>query len=178
MTPSLQSVSFWIGWKSTAEAGFPPRIPVSGMEHLWSQAGATGGKWERPKTAQIGPAWQPVATHGNGFGAHGKEGVDGSSRQRALQRASKDPFSLVGKRAPVALGLMILSPEPVPKNAPLLGLGSTKRFRSHGAPLWTRGARAVRTTFQESDESAGAPASERAASGRERLARPRHTLRT
>jgi len=34
------------------------------MEHLWSQAGATGGN------------------HGNGFGAHGKEGVNGISLTR------------------------------------------------------------------------------------------------
>src|SRR6266446_1313973 len=52
------------------------------MEHLWSQAGATSGN-----RSQMGPPRkrlkqadrQPVATHGNGFGAHGKEGVDGSS---------------------------------------------------------------------------------------------------
>ena len=29
------------------------------------------------KTAQTS-RWQPVATHGNRFAAHGKEGVDGS----------------------------------------------------------------------------------------------------
>src|SRR5229473_8387796 len=52
------------------------------MEHLWSPAGATGGnQWQmehhrkRLKQADL----QPVATHGNRFGAHGKEGVDGSS---------------------------------------------------------------------------------------------------
>ena len=52
------------------------------MEHLWSQAGATGRnpsqtahRQERLKQADP----QPVATHGNGFGAHGKEGVDSVS---------------------------------------------------------------------------------------------------
>jgi hypothetical protein len=34
-----------------------------------------GGPRKRLKQADR----QPVATHGNGFGAHGKEGVDGSS---------------------------------------------------------------------------------------------------
>ena len=52
------------------------------MEHLWSPAGATGGNlWQmehpRKPFKQADP--QPVATHGNRFGAHGKEGVDGSS---------------------------------------------------------------------------------------------------
>jgi len=52
------------------------------MEHLWSPAGATGGnRWQmgqpRKPLKQADP--QPVATHGNRSGAHGKEGVDGSS---------------------------------------------------------------------------------------------------
>jgi hypothetical protein len=52
------------------------------MEHLWSPAGATGGnRWQmegpRKPLKQADP--QPVATHGNRFAAHGKEGVDGSS---------------------------------------------------------------------------------------------------
>jgi hypothetical protein len=56
--------------------------PPRNMEHLWSQAGATGGNWwqiglsgKRLKQADS----QPVATHRNGSGAHGKEGVNGSS---------------------------------------------------------------------------------------------------
>jgi hypothetical protein len=52
------------------------------MERLWSQAGATSGnRWQRgqahKRLKQADP--QPVATHGNRFGAHGKEGVNGSS---------------------------------------------------------------------------------------------------
>src|SRR5258706_16399115 len=47
------------------------------MEHLWSPAGATGGnRWQmgppQKPLKQADP--QPVATHGNPFGAHGKEG--------------------------------------------------------------------------------------------------------
>jgi hypothetical protein len=52
------------------------------MEHLWSRAGATGGKraqieWpqerlEQAKTVAVGCDRLPI-------GAHGKEGVDGSS---------------------------------------------------------------------------------------------------
>jgi hypothetical protein len=52
------------------------------MEHLWSPAGATGGnRWQmgepRKRLKQADP--QPVATHGNRFAAHGKEGVDGQT---------------------------------------------------------------------------------------------------
>jgi hypothetical protein len=52
------------------------------MERLWSPAGATGGnRWQtehpRKPIKQANP--QPVATYGNGFGAHGKEGINGSS---------------------------------------------------------------------------------------------------
>src|SRR5579862_2622045 len=59
------------------------------MEHLWSQAGATGGnQWQmgqpRKSLKQADP--QPVATHGNGFGAHGKEGVDGSSPSEGFRK--------------------------------------------------------------------------------------------
>jgi len=48
------------------------------MEHLWSQAGATGGnrsQIEGPRKRLKQADRQPVATHGNGFGAHGKEDV-------------------------------------------------------------------------------------------------------
>src|SRR6266851_8623918 len=46
------------------------------MEHLWSPAGATGGnRWqiEHPQKPLKQADPQPVATHGNRFGAHGKE---------------------------------------------------------------------------------------------------------
>jgi hypothetical protein len=66
----------------TPESLWPSAIPGEAMEHLWSPAGATGGnRWQmadpRKPLKQAYP--QPVATHGNRFGAHGKEGVDGSS---------------------------------------------------------------------------------------------------
>jgi hypothetical protein len=62
------------------------------MEHLWSPAGATSGN-----RSQVGRARkrlkqadrQRVATHGNGFGAHGKEGVDGSSPSEGLSGTRK-----------------------------------------------------------------------------------------
>src|SRR5712671_2699706 len=57
------------------------------MEHLWSPAGATGGnRWqmEHPEKPLKQADPQPVATHGNRFGAHGKEGVDGSSPSEGL----------------------------------------------------------------------------------------------
>jgi hypothetical protein len=61
------------------------------MEHLWSPAGATGGnRWQMGDPGkplkQADP--QPVATHGNHFGAHGKEGVNGSS---PLEGSAKAP---------------------------------------------------------------------------------------
>ena len=48
------------------------------MEHLWSPAGATGGnRWQmrHPQKPVKQADQQPVATHGNRFGAHGKEHV-------------------------------------------------------------------------------------------------------
>jgi hypothetical protein len=60
------------------EGLYPSGIPAKTMERLWSQVGATGGNrsqmgspLKRLKQADR----QPVATHGNRFGAHGKEGV-------------------------------------------------------------------------------------------------------
>jgi hypothetical protein len=52
------------------------------MEHLWSRAGAISGNGWQTRSAQerlkhADP--QPVATDCNRFGAHGKEGVNGSS---------------------------------------------------------------------------------------------------
>jgi hypothetical protein len=57
------------------------------MEHLWSPAGATGGnQWQmghaRKPLKQADP--QPLATNGNRFAAHGKEGVNGSSPSEGL----------------------------------------------------------------------------------------------
>jgi hypothetical protein len=71
------------------------------MEHLWSPAGATGGnRWQmgRPRKPLKQADRQPVATHGNRFAAHGKEGVDGSSPSEGLygnhEVAAKDGFSV------------------------------------------------------------------------------------
>ena len=51
------------------------RFPVKG----WSICGArraqpvaTGGKWNGPENGSNRPIRKPVATHGNGSGAHGK----------------------------------------------------------------------------------------------------------
>jgi hypothetical protein len=66
------------------------------MEHLWSPAGATGGnQWQmgraRKPLKQADP--QPVATHGNRFAAHGKEGVDGSSPSEGSAKAPHVAFA-------------------------------------------------------------------------------------
>src|SRR5712691_848763 len=96
------------------------RFPANGMEHLWSPAGATGGnRWQmgrdRKPLKQADP--QPVATHGNRFAAHGKEGSTVRVRQRASRKASKWPFSLVQQHWIVAVRLIDLSPKPVPNIA-------------------------------------------------------------
>jgi hypothetical protein len=65
------------------------------MERLWSLAGATGGN-----RSQMGDSEkrlkqadrQPVATHGNRFGAHGKEGVDGSSPSEGFTKGQQMAF--------------------------------------------------------------------------------------
>jgi hypothetical protein len=67
------------------------------MEHLWSQAGATDGNrgqmgHPREPLKQADP--QPVATHGNGSGAHGKEGVDGSSPSEGSKVPANRDFLL------------------------------------------------------------------------------------
>jgi hypothetical protein len=41
---------------------------------------------------------QPVATHGNGFGAHGKEGVDGSSPSEGFRKFLLSDSFLVQSR--------------------------------------------------------------------------------
>src|SRR6266699_2106364 len=61
------------------------------MERLWSQAGATGGKWGALENRSNGPIPQPVATHGNGSPAHGNEGGRGASPLRATRSAGHVP---------------------------------------------------------------------------------------
>ena len=71
-------------------------LPISdlskGMERLWSLAGATGGnrgQMGRPRKPLKQADPQPVATHGNLFGAHGKEGATvrvGHSADHRLDR--------------------------------------------------------------------------------------------
>jgi hypothetical protein len=68
------------------------------MERLWSRAGATGGSgWQmreaRKRLKQGDP--QPVATHGNRFAAHGKEGVDGSSPSEGSKSPANREFSVL-----------------------------------------------------------------------------------
>jgi len=65
------------------------------MEHLWSPAGATGGnRWQmgHPRKRLKQADRQPMATDGNRFGPHGKEGVDGSSPSEGLQNPRSRGF--------------------------------------------------------------------------------------
>jgi hypothetical protein len=64
--------------------------PSSGMEHLWSRAVATGGnRWqmERPRKWLRQANSVAVGCDRLPRERHGKEGVDGSSRQRASAKA-------------------------------------------------------------------------------------------
>ena len=57
------------------------------MEHLWSRAGATGGnRWqmEKPKKGLKEAKTVAMGCDRLPFGAHGKEGVDGSSPSEGL----------------------------------------------------------------------------------------------
>jgi hypothetical protein len=68
------------------------------VEHLWSRAGATSGnrsQMRRPRQRLKQADPQPVATHGNGFGAHGKEGVDGSSPSEGSAKPPQNAGSCV-----------------------------------------------------------------------------------
>ena len=78
--------------------GIPLRISdlSKGVERLWSLAGATGGnrfQMEHPQKPLKQADRQSVATHGNRFGAHGKEGVD--RLRTAAQRIVLSSPSLV-----------------------------------------------------------------------------------
>ena len=60
------------------------------MEHLWSQAGATGGNPSQthpPKKRLRSANRQPVATLRNKETFDGKEGVDGSSPSEGSAKA-------------------------------------------------------------------------------------------
>ena len=69
------------------------------VEHLWSRAGATSGNWwqmgtarrrlKQAKTVAMGCDRLPI-------GAHGKEGVDGSSPSEGLQKAPANEQVLLG----------------------------------------------------------------------------------
>jgi hypothetical protein len=68
------------------------------MERLWSLAGATGGnrsQMGRPRKRLKQADRQPVATHGNRFGAHGKEGVNGSSPLEGFMKGQQMAFFVV-----------------------------------------------------------------------------------
>jgi hypothetical protein len=73
------------------EGGLPRGEATFGMEHEWSQAGATSGNQsqiEGPRKRLKQADSQPVATHGNRFAAHGKEGVDGSSPSEGSSKSA------------------------------------------------------------------------------------------
>ena len=83
--------------RTAPERRSPPWIQAAELEHLWSPAGATGGnRWQigHPRKQLKQADRQPMATHGNRFGAHGKEGVDGSSPSEGFKLPAKAGFLL------------------------------------------------------------------------------------
>jgi hypothetical protein len=91
LTPSLQEgVSVRTRCPVSPESLYPPGIPAKRMERLWSLAVATSGNWwqlGRPRK-RLEQA-KTVATRCDRlpFGAHGKEGVDGSSPSEGSAKA-------------------------------------------------------------------------------------------
>jgi hypothetical protein len=86
---------------------------------------------------------QPVATHGNGFGAHGKEGVDGSSSSEGSARArTSGPCVPVDFRVWRVPGVWTLlwsfQALNVPEFAFLTGLGESKASASAAGPAERR----------------------------------------
>jgi hypothetical protein len=130
------------------------------MEHLWNRAGATGGnrsqmRRPRQRLKQANP--QPVATHGNGFGAHGKEGVDGSSPSEGFTKGQEMAFC-------VALSGTEDPQEPVPKICPQAGKrlqrsGLNTGPQDHRAPPLQRGPRggSRMSTARETDQLTARP---------------------
>jgi hypothetical protein len=108
-TPSLQRRSpAQSAQQDHAGTPLPIKDWAAGMEHLWSQAGATGGNSSQGRSArqrfkQTDP--QPVATDGNSSGAHGKEGVDGSSPSEGLQDPRSRGFCIQDELLFVAASL-------------------------------------------------------------------------
>src|SRR5713101_8473972 len=79
---------------------WPSAILGEWMEHLWSPAGATGGnRWQmaHPRKQLKQADRQPVATHGNRFAAHGKEGVSGSSPEEGSHRSPANAGLLLSR---------------------------------------------------------------------------------
>jgi hypothetical protein len=70
------------GRNQRPRVGFNARFGAIRMEPLWSQAGATSGnQWQTLRAQKPPKQAKTVATgcHQLPIGAHGKEGVDGSS---------------------------------------------------------------------------------------------------
>ncbi len=93
MTTSLQTK-----WSNTnsgelgAETLFVPRIAPARMERLWSLAGATSGnRWQtrRPRKRRIQAKTVATGCDQLPIGAHGKEGVDGSSPSEGSAKAAE-----------------------------------------------------------------------------------------
>jgi hypothetical protein len=88
MTPSLHrraqhSTRTWGDARIPLPIGDPRRRDGAFME----PSGRNQWQMEHPQKPLKQADPQPVATHGNRFGAHGKEGVDGSSPSEGFSEA-------------------------------------------------------------------------------------------
>jgi hypothetical protein len=139
-TPSLQRRSpAQSAQQDHAGTPLPIKDWAAGMEHLWSQAGATGGNSSQGRSArqrfkQTDP--QPVATDGNSSGAHGKEGVDGSSPSEGLQDPRSRGFCIQDELLFVAASLHACLRLPGASHSPSAPAQTSRSGRARGIWPW------------------------------------------
>ena len=93
----------------TPERFLPSAISGEWMERLWSQRAQPVASGTRSETAQMSQS-PSGATHGNGSGAHGKEGVDGSSPSEGSSYAvASSRLPVLGRRARPAVRVRSLA---------------------------------------------------------------------
>ena len=81
------------------------------VEQLWNRGGATGGKGSalrRDENGLIQPRTVATGCHPLPFGSHGKEGVSGSSPERALSFYPAQTFSEARNAGEAAAGYSAL----------------------------------------------------------------------
>jgi hypothetical protein len=144
------------------------RLPIrdlgaAGMEHSRNPAGGRN-RWQtgRPGNPLKQADLQPCATHGNGAGAHGNEGVDGSSPSEGSAE------SAARRRFLVQADLLLV--ECAVGMEPFMELSHAER---PGAPLFDTASARGRATRMERERTTGLSSSvSRSRSAPLSLARP------